>query len=315
MRRLLVAAAIGATAVLAFTSPAQAHESHDLSGWNTTDTRSAGHFEVTNEGLHIWTDDATSNAKVAAYYPTSFDLADTGTPSLDWTGTTPPPGLQLAIAKGADTGILVGEAVYGDNWWLSNGSADALKTAAPHHGGGQGSDNWGTLAEWADKTGAKVTAVGFSLGSGIKGNGTIHSMTFAGEKYTFTPKPPQTKPEPKKCEAYLYTGTTQNLCAAGLPETGKVNCADVKYRVTLVNAAVDPWGLDGNRGTKGVGCESNPLKPKPSPTTSPAAPAQAAALPVTGTPVKTFAAVAAGGVLLGAVALLVSRRRRTRFTA
>ena len=133
---------------------------------------------------------------------------------------------------------------------------------------------------------------------------------------TAAPKPPAA---PKKCEAYRYTGTTQNLCAAGLPETGKVNCSDVKYRVTLVSAANDPWGLDGNRGTRGVGCESNPLKPKPAASKSTAAAGagggNAAALPVTGAPIKLVGGIAVGGLALGGLALLVSRRRRTRFTA
>ena len=38
--------------------------------------------------------------------------------------------------------------LYGDDWWLSNGSEQFVKDAAPLHTGGSGSDNHGTLAQW-----------------------------------------------------------------------------------------------------------------------------------------------------------------------
>jgi hypothetical protein len=202
VKRILAGAAVAGAVVLALASPARADVvSHDLSAWDTSDTRSAGHYKVTADGLHIWTDDNSSNAKVAAYYPApeGANLSNVGTPAIDWTGTTPAPGLQIVLdipgGTGAD-GILVGEpAVYGANWWLSNGSAQELKDKAPHHGGGQGSDNWGTLAEWNNALGGEgwIRAIGFSLGSGVEGDGVIKSLTFFGEKYTFTPKPPATE--------------------------------------------------------------------------------------------------------------------------
>ena len=39
-----------------------------------------------------------------------------------------------------------GSVLYGNDWWLSNGSAQFVKDAAPSHVGGSGSDNDGTLA-------------------------------------------------------------------------------------------------------------------------------------------------------------------------
>lgn len=130
-------------------------------------------------------------------------------------------------------------------------------------------------------------------------------------------------PQPKACEAYLYTGTRVNLCAAFPNPKGKVNCSDVKYRVTLLDAKNDPWGLDGNKGVKGVGCEANPLKVQATPSPShsrsaTAAPSRSAAaaggLPVTGPKVATIA-VAGGALLVAGVGLLVGLRRRTKFQA
>ena len=61
-----------------------------------------------------------------------------------------------------------------------------VKDGAPHTGGGSGSDYHGTLDEWrAAFPNANVMAFGFSLGSGVKGDGVINSITFAGTTYTF----------------------------------------------------------------------------------------------------------------------------------
>ncbi|MEU4680744.1 LPXTG cell wall anchor domain-containing protein [Micromonospora sp. NPDC023737] len=150
-----------------------------------------------------------------------------------------------------------------------------------------------------------------------------------GAEPTTTPTtPPTSEPaEPRDCEAYVYTGTTQNLCADFPNPSGAVNCSDVKYRVTLVDVSNDPWGLDGNTGTPGIGCESNPLMPTSGSTEEPtadptasastsAAPAPGAGggLPVTG--INGVALAATGGVLLlGGGALMLIRRRRVRFDA
>ena len=60
------------------------------------DTRSAGHFEFLSEGLHVWTDDATSNAKVAEYFPVAGALPATS--KMQWFGTSPQPGVQIVRA-------------------------------------------------------------------------------------------------------------------------------------------------------------------------------------------------------------------------
>lgn len=120
------------------------------------------------------------------------------------------------------------------------------------------------------------------------------------------------------CLAYYYTGTRQTLCDR-FPRNTKLTCAEAKYRVTL-RGKLDPWGLDGggaNIGVKGVGCESNPLKPRPTPTgtrtTSPAV--SGPSLPLTG---PGGAVLAIGGVVvlaLGGLAVYLTTRRRNKFVA
>ena len=52
--------------------------------------------------------------------------------------------------------------------------------------GGSGSANHGTLDEWRTAfPDAEVVAFGFSLGSGVKGDGVLNAITFAGDRYTF----------------------------------------------------------------------------------------------------------------------------------
>lgn len=154
------------------------------------DTRASGHYEFTPTGLHIWTTDATSQAKVAWYHSVDYPLSQVGAPSMDYTSTNGiDPGLQLAVDfdnNGTVDGILVGESVYGNNWWLSNSAQAFVKTGAPHNGGGYGSQWYGTLDEWLTYfPSAHVKAVGFSLGSGVLADGTLHSLTFGCHKWVF----------------------------------------------------------------------------------------------------------------------------------
>ena len=157
-----------------------------------SDTRATGHYEVVGTGLHVWTEGATSTDKVAEYVDTTTPLAATGEPALEYTPTsgTIPPGFQLVVDfdnNGTPDGILVGEPTYyGNDWWASNGSAQFVKDGAPSHTGGSGSTNHGTLDQWrAAFPNAVVKAFGFSLGSGVKGDGVINAIDFAGTRYTF----------------------------------------------------------------------------------------------------------------------------------
>jgi hypothetical protein len=159
-----------------------------------SDTRATGHYAVQGTGLHVWTEGSTSTDKVAEYVDVSAPLASIGEPSMEYTpiSGSVPPGYQLVVDFDGDSsadGILVGEpSFYGDVWWLNNAAKPFVKAGAPHNPGSSGSaDGYdGTLDEWrAAFPDAQVVAFGFSLGSGVKGDGVINAMTFDGTRYTF----------------------------------------------------------------------------------------------------------------------------------
>ena len=178
----------------------------DLTTWNLSETKATGHNALVDGGLRIWTEGTTSTDKAAGYFPTNLPLAGLGTgtidASLDYTATTgPEPGLQLVVdfdADGTLDGILVGEKVYGENWWLSNSATAAVKALAPHTGGGNGSNWFGTAQEWLTAfPNAVVKAVGYSLGSGVLGDGVITKITLGCVEYTFDADAPTEVIEPK----------------------------------------------------------------------------------------------------------------------
>ena len=155
-----------------------------------SDTRATGHYEVQGTGLHLWTEGATGTDKVAEYVATSTPLAAAGEPGLHYTNTAGGvPGAQLVVdfdKDGTADGILIGEKVYGGDWWLNNAAKQFVKDGAPSHEPGSGSANHGTLDQWrAAFPTADVTAFGFSLGSGVKGDGVLNAIDFAGTRHTF----------------------------------------------------------------------------------------------------------------------------------
>lgn len=165
------------------------------------DTRADGHTEFTADGLRIWTTLGDSTSKVAWYKSVNYPLASVGAPTMEYTATNGiAPGLQLIVDfdnNGTPDGILVGESIYGNNWWLSNSAQQFVKDAAPHNGGGNGSQWFGTLDEWLTAfPSAQVKSVGFSLGSGVIADGVLTSLTFGCHKWTFgqeaTPPAPAT---------------------------------------------------------------------------------------------------------------------------
>jgi|GEM_PF-6096772 len=168
--------------------------STDLAAWDKSETRVTGHNELTTGGLHIWTEGASTTDKAAGYYAATFPLASIGVETIaqaiDYTATTgPAPGLQLKVDfddDGTTDGTLVGEAVYGNNWWLTGSASQFAKDGAPHNGGGNGSQWYGTTDEWsAAFPAAKVKAIGYSLGSGVHGDGVIKRITLGCVNYTF----------------------------------------------------------------------------------------------------------------------------------
>lgn len=202
-RHRTAALALAAGALLLTAGPAQAETTPTAAASSATitvpddfvtalsDTRATGHHEVRGTGLRIWTEGSTSTDKVAEYVATSTPLASAGEPALEYTNTAGGvPGAQLVVdfdGDGTRDGILIGEpGVYGNDWWLNNAAAQFVKDGAPSHSGGSGSADHGTLDQWrAAFPVAEVQAFGFSLGSGVKGDGVLGAIDFAGTRYTF----------------------------------------------------------------------------------------------------------------------------------
>ncbi len=200
-----VAALVGSG--LLFTSTAQAvtFETITTLDVNTDDTRSTGHNDfLAAGGVRVWTEGSTSTDKAAAYFRVDQPLATVGEPALSWTplnangGSNLKPSVQLVVdydGDGSADGILVGEAtyadgttLYGNDWWLSNGSKQGFKDRAPVVGGGFGSQNHGTLDQWRGAIpNARVLKSGWSLGSGVKGDGVISQIKVGSTAYRFAP--------------------------------------------------------------------------------------------------------------------------------
>ncbi|MDX6373160.1 MAG: hypothetical protein QOD98_2148 [Nocardioidaceae bacterium] len=207
LRRLGSATAVGAviTGGLALGIPAAAHAVDEVPVFSHTidlsETRATGHneFRTDGSGVRVWTEGNTSTDKAAGYFDVNKTLASVGEPSMSWApngAQTLKPSVQLKTdfnGDGSIDGILVGEptyvdgsVLYGNDWWLSNGSAQFVKDAAPSHIGGSGSDNHGTLDQWrAAFANAKVIQGGWSLGSGVKGDGVIQAIVIGGQPYFF----------------------------------------------------------------------------------------------------------------------------------
>ncbi|WP_204912267.1 DUF11 domain-containing protein [Microlunatus spumicola] len=170
-----------------------------------SDTRATGHYEVVGSGLHIYTQGATSTDKVAEYVAAGVPLAGVDEPSLDYANSGGGvPGFQLVMdwdGNGSADGILVGETLYGNDWWASDKSAQFVKDGAPSHDAGSGSPNHGTLNGWRTSfPQAQVQAFGFSLGSGVKGDGVLNAITFNGDRYTFSATAPDTTGPSVTCD-------------------------------------------------------------------------------------------------------------------
>lgn len=211
LRRLSAATAVGAVIAggLALGMPSAAHAVDEVPVYSHTvdlsETRATGHndFSADGSGVRVWTEGSTSTDKAAGYFDAHKALASIGEPTMTWTpnGTnTNVPGMQLKVDfdnNGTIDGILVGEpsypngtVLYGNDWWLTNGSAQFVKDGAPSHTGGFGSDNHGTLAQWRTAfADADVVQAGWSLGSGIKGDGVIQAFVIGGQPYYFVKSP------------------------------------------------------------------------------------------------------------------------------
>jgi len=163
--------------------------------YDFNDSGDTGHFEATADGLHIWTEGTTGEDRVRLLQGVDdIPLADVTSAGVNFTNTSGGgvPGAQLFIDTngiGLEEGTLVAEPIYyGANVWLTASSSDELKALAPHTGGGgNGSEWWGTLTEWGDAVpDANIIAIGFTLGSGILGDGILHSVFVDDAVFPFT---------------------------------------------------------------------------------------------------------------------------------
>ncbi len=162
-----------------------------------SDTRDYGHYALQGTGLHVWTDNPMSSSsqnKVAEYWAAPGGAIPTSAAMSYTPNSGTAPGMQIVFdvdnitGNGNDYNILVGESVYGANWWLTSGSSADAKAADPSgpNNTGNGSQWFGTLAEWeAAFPSENVLAYGFSLGSGVLGDGVINAMTYGDTTYTF----------------------------------------------------------------------------------------------------------------------------------
>lgn len=205
----------------------------DLNGWTFDQTRATGHNDFVEGGLRVWTESNGSSDKAAGYRDVDIKLADVGIPALDLTHNSGvAPSIQLGVDFSGDgvwDGYLVGETVYGDHWWASNSIVNNTGfTGLPTHGGGGGPIS-GTLDEYLIAyPEADVVSIGYSLGSGVQGDSTIHSITVGGVKYGF--------------RAALVAGT---VTISGTPHVGKTLTADPGIWAPEVDSFEYQWFADG----------------------------------------------------------------------
>ncbi len=173
-------------------------------GWTFAETRANGHNVYVAGALHIWTDgfsdvDSTNVNidKAAGYYipSVSIPLSAIGVPSLSYTNTAGSlPGIQLTIDKNGNGGFdgnLVYESGMGTNptgltatgkWWATHDlSVGDSSVPNPSY-----QKSWGTLSDYLKQwPNAKITAIGYSLGSGAKGDGLVTGLTAGCQNFTF----------------------------------------------------------------------------------------------------------------------------------
>jgi hypothetical protein len=240
-----------------------------------TNTRSAGHNVITESGnaqfMHVYTDNNSSLAKAACDITIPNDtIAGVGLPDMDWSFkqvgggyTSIAPGVQ--IVGGSDLGAfrLVYETVYGNDLWAANESAPDVKIAAPscdgnpdaltdpagHCEGGSGSYYHGTPAEWdAALANNVVNTIGWSLGSGVQGDGYINAITYGdGNEIDFAvgdePPPADTPVAPHVVDNSTTACRQVNLDVL-LPEPASgtyYDPATINYRI-MVGGSVEDKG-------------------------------------------------------------------------
>jgi PKD repeat protein len=183
--------------------------------FNTSETRATGHnvIDADHTGIHVYTEGATSTDKAAAYYTgLSVPLKDQTAKenyNLNVTDNASAPrnapGYNLVIdANGSEPGgfatLVYEPAFYGEGQWWSN-SAN-VQGVAP----GGGYAHLGTLDQYvAGNPNAVINAFGYSLGSGVKGDVVVESITFGCNVFQFRYEAPAEVPNVAPTAAFTYT--------------------------------------------------------------------------------------------------------------
>lgn len=234
-------------------------------GFDYSETRATGHYEYQSTGLRIWTDGNASTDKVAGYVVVDYPLYATGEFAIEYIPTSGGrPGGQLRIDYTGDTAwdaTLVYEPwAYGDGYWWSNKNIGVGT-------GGLGYPFFGTLNDILEVyPEARVKQVGFSLGSGVLGDGILQSITAGCVKYTFgleqvEPQPPIVNPI-TACGTYgsiqlpTTTGVSYTATPPNATEGVVMVTAEAQPGFELINYA-GPWTI--NLGTY-VDCPLIPVQ-------------------------------------------------------
>ncbi len=175
-------------------------------GWSFTDTRANGHNVYVSGALHIYTDGSTDvdssnvNTDLAAgkFIPSgSIALSAFGYPTMSYSSASGSlPTIRIAIDKDGDggaDGYLVYQAGAGSNpssltttstgkWWATK-DLGVNDSSAPDP---SYQKSWGTLNEFlATYPNARITSIGYALGSNAKGDGVISGITAGCQNFTF----------------------------------------------------------------------------------------------------------------------------------
>lgn len=160
-----------------------------FAGWELSQTRTAGSNVITENGLRVTATPSTGSyanefSKAVGYHATNFPLSEVGVPDITiaagYTGTRP--SLQIGVDKdnnGSWDGYLVYEPwSYGTgNYWSSKNFGIAA---------GMGYTSFGTLNDYLNANpNARVTSIGYSLGSGVVGDAVITKLSVGCVDYTF----------------------------------------------------------------------------------------------------------------------------------
>lgn len=215
-----------------------ATDQSNLSSWDFSETRTKGHNALVNGGLHVWTDSNDSQSKAAGYYATpGLSLSDISSTSIEFVSYT---GVRPSVQIGVDrdgNGTWDGYLVY-EPWAYGDGQYWTNKTGFGVAAGG-GYASMGTLAEYqAANPNAKVTSIGYSLGSGVQGDAVISKITIGDTAYTFgiSQTPPAT-PANLRLNGNKACGYATNVNWITPTWNAVPDAVSYNYKVTLPGGA------------------------------------------------------------------------------